>query len=96
MQIIIMYIQNHYVKNNYMPLHKLKWAKNTSYQFKKRKNMYISKCLFVFFVLFFYSQRLPPPHPFTNPRYARAQTHMLVHELLTLEHSDKQMSLWLV
>lgn len=27
MQIIFMYIQNHYVKNNYMPLHKLNQAK---------------------------------------------------------------------
>lgn len=32
-----MYIQNHYVKNNYMPLHKLNQAKNTSYQLKKKK-----------------------------------------------------------
>lgn len=32
MQIIFMYIQNHYVKNNYMPLHELNQAKNTSYQ----------------------------------------------------------------
>jgi len=31
MQIIFMYIQNHYVKNNYMLLHKLNQAKNTSY-----------------------------------------------------------------
>lgn len=34
MQINFMYIQNHYVKN-YMPLHKLNQAKNTSYQLKK-------------------------------------------------------------
>ena len=40
-----MYIENHYVKNNYMLLHKLNQAKNTSYSFKK-KIMYISKCLF--------------------------------------------------
>lgn len=32
-----MYIQNHYVKNNYMPLHKLNQAKNTGYQLKKKK-----------------------------------------------------------
>lgn len=42
-----MYIQNHYVKN-YMLLHKLNQAKNTSYQLKKKEIMYISKCQIFF------------------------------------------------
>lgn len=62
MQIIFMYIQSHYVKN-YMPLHKLNQAKNTSCQLKK-EIMYISKCLF----------SLKSTSPFTNPRKARAHT----------------------
>lgn len=40
MQIVFMYIQNHYIKN-YMLLHKLNQAKNTSYQFFLKKTMYI-------------------------------------------------------
>lgn len=39
MQIIFIYIQNNYVKKkkNYMPLHKLNQAKNTSCHLKKNK-----------------------------------------------------------
>lgn len=52
--------------------------------------MYISKRLFF--------TSISVSLPIYNPRYAHTHTHKhtLVHELLTLEHSDKQMSLWLV
>lgn len=95
MQIISMYIQNHYVKNNYMPSHKLNQAKNTSYQFKKKKKtMYISKCLSLFF---FFNKSISVSPPIYKPPDMRAHTDTrLCTSLLTLEHSDKQMSLWLV
>lgn len=52
-----MYIQNHYVKNNYMPLHKLNQAKNTSCQFKKKKKIYVHFQMSPFFPFsFFLSQ----------------------------------------
>lgn len=52
MPIIFMYIQNHYVKNNYMPLHKLNQAKKYKLSIEKNKTktkLYISKCFFFFF-----------------------------------------------
>lgn len=70
-----------------MPLHKLNQAKNTSFQFKKKK--YISKCFFLFKV-----NKSLPAHLQTPDM--RMHTDTLVHKLLTLEHSDTQMSLWLV
>lgn len=84
-----MYIQNHYVKNNYMPLHKLNQAKKYKLSIGKKKK---KTCTIP---IFFFSFKVNP-RPFTNPRYACAHRHTLVHKLLTLEHSDKHMSLWLV
>lgn len=56
MRIISLYIQNHYVKNNYMPSHKLNQAKNTSHRLFKKQIIYISKCILsppgVFFIVF--------------------------------------------
>lgn len=80
MQIVFMYIQNHYIKN-YMLLHKLNQAKNTSYQFFFKKKL----CTFSIFKSI---------KPIYKPQIVHR--HRLVHKLLTLEHSDKQMSLWLV
>lgn len=78
MQIIFMYIQNHYVKNNYMPLHKLNQAKNTSYQLKKKK-IYVHFQMSLFFLSI---------SPFTNPRYAR--THRRTHLCTSCSHWNIQ------
>lgn len=94
MQIISMYIQNHYIKN-YMPSHKLNQAKNTSYQLKKKKKL----CTFpnVSLSFFFFNKSISVSPPIYKPPDMRAHTDTrLCTSLLTLEHSDKQMSLWLV
>lgn len=95
MQIISMYIQNHYIKN-YMPSHKLNQAKNTSYQLKKKKN-YVHFQMSLSLSLSFFNKSLSVSPPIYKPPDMRAHTDTrLCTSLLTLEHSDKQMSLWLV
>lgn len=56
MQIIFMYIQNHYVKNNYMPLHKLNQAKKYKLSIGKKKK---KTCTFP---IFFFLLKSIPAH----------------------------------
>lgn len=82
-----------------MPLHKLNQATNTSYQLKKKKLCTFPNISFFPFLFKVNKRPLPPPSPVYKPQICactRTQTHTLVHKLLTLEHSDTQMSLWLV
>lgn len=62
--------------------HKLNQAKNARFQLKKKKICTLSNVSF-----------LPC---LAIPKLHDVHTDALVHVLLTLEHSDKQISLWLV